>query len=103
MCIDGFLRSLQSLGVKKDDISGEPLKIKYNNVAPYSTTSVTKHQLRIKMRRKIIMRKKYDRQVISIEFIKTIKHYPQDCHREGRAMFTSHPGSSLTFSMFINL
>ena len=35
--IDEILRALQSLGVKKDDISGEPLKIKYSNVAPYST------------------------------------------------------------------
>ena len=29
-----FLRPLRSLGVKKDDISGDPLKIKYSNVAP---------------------------------------------------------------------
>ena len=36
MGIDEFPRALQSLGVKKDDISGEPLKIKYSNVAPYS-------------------------------------------------------------------
>ena len=35
--IDEFLRALRSLGVKKDYISGEPLKIKYSNVAPYST------------------------------------------------------------------
>ena len=35
--IDEFLRALQSLGVMKDDISGEPLKIKYSNVAPYRT------------------------------------------------------------------
>ena len=35
--IDEFLRLLRSLGVKKDDISGEPLKIKYSNVAPYIT------------------------------------------------------------------
>ena len=33
--IDEFLRALRSLGVKKDKISGEPLKIKYKNVAPY--------------------------------------------------------------------
>ena len=33
--IDEFLRALRSLGVKKDEISGEPLKIKYKNVAPY--------------------------------------------------------------------
>ena len=35
--IDEFLRALRSLGVKMDYISGEPLKIKYNNVAPYTT------------------------------------------------------------------
>ena len=35
--IDEFLRALRNLGVKKDDISGEPLKIKYSNVEPYST------------------------------------------------------------------
>ena len=35
--IDEFLRALRSLGVKKDDISGEPLKMKYSSVAPYST------------------------------------------------------------------
>ena len=35
--IDEFLRALSSLAVTKDDISGEPLKIKLSNVAPYST------------------------------------------------------------------
>ena len=35
--IDEFFRALRSLGVKKDDISGEPIKIKYSNVALYST------------------------------------------------------------------
>ena len=35
--IDEFFRAVRSLGVKKDDISGEPLKIKYSNVAPHST------------------------------------------------------------------
>ena len=28
-----FLRALRSIGVKEDYISGEPLKIKYNDVA----------------------------------------------------------------------
>ena len=38
MGIDEFLRLLQSLNLKKDDISGELIKIKYyNNVARYST------------------------------------------------------------------
>ena len=35
--INKFFRALRSLGVKKDDISGEPLKIKDSNVAPKST------------------------------------------------------------------
>ena len=34
--IDEFLRALRSLDVKKDDISGEFLKMKYSSVAPYS-------------------------------------------------------------------
>ena len=33
--IDDFLRALRSVGVKKDKISGEPLKIRYKIVAPY--------------------------------------------------------------------
>ena len=35
--IDEFLRAIKSLGVKKNDISGELLKIMYSNVAPYNT------------------------------------------------------------------
>ena len=37
MGIDEFLRAIQSLDVKKDNISGELLKIKYSSVAAYST------------------------------------------------------------------
>ena len=37
MGIDEFLRAVRSLGVKKDEISGEPLKIKYSSVVPYIT------------------------------------------------------------------
>ena len=37
MGINEFLCALRSLGVKKDNLSGEPLKINYSNVAPYST------------------------------------------------------------------
>ena len=33
--IDEFLRALQRVCVEKDEISGEQLKIKYKNVAPY--------------------------------------------------------------------
>ena len=35
--IEEFLRVLRSLGVKNDDISGKLVKIKYCNVALYST------------------------------------------------------------------
>ena len=35
--IGEFLRALRIFGVKENDISGKPLKIKYSNVAPYST------------------------------------------------------------------
>ena len=33
--IDDFLHSLRSLGIKRDDVSGETLKNKFSNVAPY--------------------------------------------------------------------
>ena len=46
--IDDFLRALRSLGVKKYNISGESLKIKYSSVAPYSThqrhSTLTKYE-----------------------------------------------------------
>ena len=43
--IDKFLRALRSLGVKKDEISGTPLKLKYKNVAPYG--AVQRHSTRV--------------------------------------------------------
>ena len=51
----------------------------------------------------MMMLKTYARQVVSIELIISRKHHRQDCHRKERAIFTSHPGASLTFPMFINL
>ena len=33
--IDEFLRALRSLGIRKDDLSGETLKYKYTKDAPY--------------------------------------------------------------------
>ena len=47
-------------------------------------------------------RKTNARQVLSIDLIKTRKHLLSACHRKGKAMFTSHPNASLTFSIFIN-
>ena len=38
--IDDSLRSLQSLNVNKNEISGEPLKIKYNNCALYGVVKL---------------------------------------------------------------
>ena len=51
----------------------------------------------------MMIKKKYSRHLISIELIKTRKHHLQACHREGKAMFKSHAGASLTVSMFIKL
>ena len=52
MGIDEFFRALRSLGVKKDDISGEPLKIKYSNGEPYSNnqrhSTPTKYENEVK-------------------------------------------------------
>ena len=70
---------------------------------PIVPTNVTRHQVSMRIRKKMIVMKKYARQVISIEFIKTSKHHLQVCHREKRGTFSSHLGASLTFSMFINL
>ena len=69
---------------------------------PIAPTSVTQHQLGMRMRRKM-MTKTYALQVISIELINTNKHHLQACHRKERAMFTSRLDASLTFLMFINL
>ena len=97
-----FLLALRSLGVTTDDIGYEKLNIKYSNVAPYSTHK--RHSTpTIRMRKKMIMWKNFARQVISNKFIKTIQHHLQDCHKVSRAMFTSNPGASIIFSIFINL
>ena len=50
-----------------------------------------------------MMRKKYGRQVISIEFIKARKHHLQACHRDRMAIFPNHRGVSLIISMLINI
>ena len=44
--IDDFLCALRSLSVKKDEISREPLKIKYKNVAAYG--AVQRHSTTVK-------------------------------------------------------
>ena len=101
--INEFFRALGSLGVKKNDISNDPLKINYSSVAPYCTHQRNSTPTKYEDETKMIMRKKYGRQVISIELIKTRKHHRQACHSDGKAMFTSHQGASRIFYMFINL
>ena len=101
--IDEFLRALRSLGVKKDDISGKPLIIKYSSMVPYSIHQ--RHSTPIKYEdeeeddnEEAVRPPSHNHRVN-----KTRKHHRKTCHREGKAMFTSHPGASLIFSMFINL
>ena len=55
MGIDEFLSPLRSLGVKKDNLSVEPLNIKYIMWSPIAPTSITRQQLSMRMRR--MMRK----------------------------------------------
>ena len=92
--IDEFLRALRSLGIMRNDRSGEPLKIKYSNVAPYITSQRHSTLTKYEDENKMIMRKTYARQVISIELIKTRKHHLLACYRIERAMFTSHPAQA---------
>ena len=80
--IDEFLRALRSLGVKKDDISGEPLKIMYSNVAPYSTHQRHSTPTRYEDEEEDDDHDEDVRQpIISIELIKTRKHHFQSCNR----------------------
>ena len=67
--IDEFFRALLCLGVKKDDIKGEPFKIKYSNVAPYNTHQRHSIQTNYEDEKEMMMRKTYARQVISIDII----------------------------------
>ena len=101
--IDELFRALLSLGVKKDDIRGEPLKIKYSNVPPYSAhqrhSTKTKYKNEEEDDNKEVVRSPSNTHQVH----KNKNHYLQACHRIIRAMFTSHLGASLTFSMFINL
>ena len=103
MGIDKFLCAIRSLGVKKDDISGEPLKIKYSNVAPYSThqrhSTPTKYEDDEEDDNKEEVRPPSHKHRVN----KDNKHHLQAWHREGKAIFTSHPGENLIFSMLINL
>ena len=41
--IGEFLRALRSLGIKKDDLSGEPFKYKYTKDAPYKVHHHSSH------------------------------------------------------------
>ena len=43
VCIDEFLHALRSLGIKKDDLSGETLKYKYTKDAPYKVHHHSSH------------------------------------------------------------
>ena len=101
--IDEFLRALQSLSVKKDDISGEPLQINYRNVAPYSThqrhSTPTKYEDEEEDDDEEEVRSPSHKHWV----IKTTKHHLQACHKKAKAMFRSRPGASLINSMFFNV
>ena len=70
---------------------------------PIEPTSVTRHQLVIRMSRNMMMTKTYARQVIGIKLIKKSNNNLQSCDRKKKAMFTNHKGASLTLFIFYNL
>ena len=45
--IEEFLRALRSLGIKKDDLSGETLKFKYTKEAPYKAHHHSTYALKL--------------------------------------------------------
>ena len=95
--IDEFLRALRSLGVKKDEISGEPLKIKYKNMAPYG--AVQRHSTPVEYETEDIEKEKFAHQVISNQVTKPRKDHL--CKKE-KDLSTSHLDANLTFYMIIN-
>ena len=46
--IDEFLRALRSLGIKKNDLSGDTLKYKYTKDGPYKVHHHSQHALKEK-------------------------------------------------------
>ena len=101
--IDEFLRALRSLGVKKNYISGESLKIKYSNVAPYSTDQRHSTPTKYKDKEEDVDEKEVRPPSYKHQVHKDKKTSSSSLPQEGRSMFTCHPGASLTFFMFINL
>ena len=111
--IDEFLWPLQSLGVKKNEISVEPIKIKYKNVSPYG--AVQRHSTPLEYETEDIEIEKVcppspkqpSQKVKKIIFARRKEIYPQATWTPnlGRLDATwTPPGrlDHLTFSMFIN-
>ena len=80
--IDEFLRALRSLGIKKDDLSGETLKFKYTKDAPYKT---------------------HHHSTYAPNITKKSSSSAQSLSQGGKGYGQKPPGLTLTFSMFINL
>ena len=100
--IDEFLRALRRLGVKKDDISGEPLKIKYSNVAPYSTHQRHSTPIRYEDEKEDDDDEDVRQPSHKHRVNKDKKTSSSSLPQKGKTMFTSLLNASLTFSMFIN-
>ena len=102
--IDEFLCALRSLGVKKDDISGEPRKIKFSNVALYSTYQ--RHSTPTRYEDEVEddnddedVRPPIHKHRVNKDRKTSSSSLPQ----KGKSHVHKPPGRSLTFSMFIKL
>ena len=101
--IDEFLSALQSLGVKKYEISGEPLKIKYKNVPPYG--SVQRHSKSVEYEhKKLDEAEDMEKEKVRPPSPKQPSQNPKaksSCKKE-KNLSTSHLDAHLTFFMLIN-
>ena len=103
--IDEFLRALRSLGDKKDDISGEPLKIKYSSVALFGAHTLQSTPAKYEHEKKKEEEEGDDKEKVVPPSPKRCVHNAKKKHHSKleRDMFTNRPDASLLFYMFINL
>ena len=101
--INEFFSAFRSLGVKKDDKNGEPVKIKYNDVAlyrtyhRYSTTTIYIDKKGFNNREKVCL------QSHKHQVHKNKKTLFSSLPREGKSYVDKQPGRKPNIFMFIYL
>ena len=99
--IDEFFYALPSLGVKKNDISGELLKLKYSNVVPYSTQQRHSTPTKYEDEEKNDDEEEERPPSYKHQIHKDNKTSSSSLPQKKKVIFTSNPGESLTFSVYL--